>query len=506
MKNTKATTQVIQLAIGLILLAGAPSLALPDELIPNGSFELGNAHFTSHYPISPGWIWNAGVYDIVADPSLSHPSATSFGDHTTGNGLMMAVNGGLNSTMIVWSQTIPVTPHSHYRFTAWISSWTEGSPAGLQFLFNGAPVGFMDAPEATGTWVPFETEWNSGEAMVLEIGIVDLNIAFGGNDFALDDLSLTTREQTPLPQCGTELLVEDFESCPAGTWIGACNNWQTYANANDGSDFYVTDADQASGLHSLHVAGSGTCWEGAAYKYLTGPRHILVQAMMKASGDGPLGCHGYQNGLDSYPAVWSFEMGNGTEQWQGGLVCAVAGGGYSVVVPGFADASGRWYAVATELDYDMGRARFWLDGTEIWTTPFDTTQAFYRVWMRSGEGQGWFDDVRVCSLAGVSAVGEPGESPKAPVAGVLSGNYPNPFNPLTSIRFALPSADHVELAVYDARGRLVRRLLDESLDSGEHAVNWNGRDDSGRSLPAGVYFARLKTGRAIESKPMNLLR
>jgi flagellar hook assembly protein FlgD len=69
--------------------------------------------------------------------------------------------------------------------------------------------------------------------------------------------------------------------------------------------------------------------------------------------------------------------------------------------------------------------------------------------------------------------------------------YPNPFNPATTVTFALPEAGRARLAVYDLRGRLVRTLADESFSVGPQQVPWDGRDDQGNPLASGVYFGKL---------------
>ena len=81
-----------------------------------------------------------------------------------------------------------------------------------------------------------------------------------------------------------------------------------------------------------------------------------------------------------------------------------------------------------------------------------------------------------------------------PTVPALDGNYPNPFNPLTVIRFSVPSRRHVELAVYDVRGRKVRTLVQGVLPAGAHQVAWQGRDDVGRQVSSGLYFCRLTAG------------
>jgi len=81
-----------------------------------------------------------------------------------------------------------------------------------------------------------------------------------------------------------------------------------------------------------------------------------------------------------------------------------------------------------------------------------------------------------------------------PTAVTLLGNYPNPFNPQTVISFTLPAQQDVQLAVYSARGRLVRRLLTGQYEAGVHRVVWDGQDATGRLAASGVYFYRLQTG------------
>ena len=81
------------------------------------------------------------------------------------------------------------------------------------------------------------------------------------------------------------------------------------------------------------------------------------------------------------------------------------------------------------------------------------------------------------------------EAPPAPVAPLTA--QPNPFNPSTTLRFALPAAGAVDVAVYDLAGRRLRRLATGWREAGEQRVVWDGRDDSGHALPSGVYFAQV---------------
>lgn len=104
---------------------------------------------------------------------------------------------------------------------------------------------------------------------------------------------------------------------------------------------------------------------------------------------------------------------------------------------------------------------------------------------------------------GAAAVGDQTLLPARPV---LAQNEPNPFNPLTSIKFTLSNPAPTRIEVFDSTGRLVRVLADEPMTAGAHTIVWNGLDDSGRPCGSGVYFYRLKAGAFEQSRRMTILK
>lgn len=88
----------------------------------------------------------------------------------------------------------------------------------------------------------------------------------------------------------------------------------------------------------------------------------------------------------------------------------------------------------------------------------------------------------------------------------LSANYPNPFNPRTTIAYTLPASSRVTLSVFDARGRLVRVLVDGERAAGRHEAVWTGRDAEGIASASGVYFYRLETELGVRTRRMVLLK
>jgi len=89
---------------------------------------------------------------------------------------------------------------------------------------------------------------------------------------------------------------------------------------------------------------------------------------------------------------------------------------------------------------------------------------------------------------------------------LLGRNTPNPFNPLTTIRFQVPASGRVTLRVYSIRGALVRTLVDQALSENSYRVEWNGRDDHGAALASGVYVYELTQGTHRQGRKMSLLK
>ena len=94
----------------------------------------------------------------------------------------------------------------------------------------------------------------------------------------------------------------------------------------------------------------------------------------------------------------------------------------------------------------------------------------------------------------------------SPARNSLQQNHPNPFNPQTTIAFAIKDRGHVRLAIYDVAGRLVRTLANESRASGAHEVTWDGRGNDGRPVASGVYLYRLTAGEFSQTRKMVLLK
>ncbi|MFH1841571.1 MAG: trypsin-like serine protease [bacterium] len=171
----------------------------------------------------------------------------------------------------------------------------------------------------------------------------------------------------------------------------------------------------------------------------------------------------------------------------------------------------------TQIDYTIDGAANWvpiatitdpLVFTQDWTVPVVTANyARVRVWVTDQAGNynigtqnHWF------SIVESIGVDDPGGG--APVTRfVLADNYPNPFNPCTTIRFAVPRREHLRLGIFDLFGRRVNTLHDGPVDGPAwYEMQWNGQNSAGQQVAAGIYFCRLETDTFCETKRMMLVK
>jgi hypothetical protein len=184
-----------------------PGRASADPIVLNPGFSLGNTGFTSGYGhVNPATLpsaralWPEGTYTVGANPSDYHELWNSFGDHTTGDGNMLIVNGSVVPEVVVWSTTVEVTPETQYDFSAWLAPVYPESPACLAFSIDGvqldSPIVLSSTP---GLWQEFRTGWYSGAQTTVILSVTDLNTVATGNDFALDDIALTEVQPPVIP-------------------------------------------------------------------------------------------------------------------------------------------------------------------------------------------------------------------------------------------------------------------------------------------------------------------
>ena len=88
----------------------------------------------------------------------------------------------------------------------------------------------------------------------------------------------------------------------------------------------------------------------------------------------------------------------------------------------------------------------------------------------------------------------------------LRNNYPNPFNPMTTIEYDLPEESVVTLTIYDITGRTVAKLVDRKIPAGFYKAIWDGRNSRGQLVSSGVYLYRIHAGSFNQTKKMIFIR
>ncbi|HOY84028.1 MAG TPA: Ser-Thr-rich GPI-anchored membrane family protein [Candidatus Syntrophosphaera sp.] len=131
-------------------------------------------------------------------------------------------------------------------------------------------------------------------------------------------------------------------------------------------------------------------------------------------------------------------------------------------------------------------------GSYQWLVPPLQTGSDFRVKITSLVNPNIYD----LSDAFFSISGVPNDDPtQVPARTHIVANYPNPFNPNTTIRYYLKQTNMIKIRIYDVKGRAVRCLYDGHQLSGYHSIGWDGLDESGHAMPSGVYWALLQDGK-----------
>jgi hypothetical protein len=176
----------------IILLTVAVAGLSPShgQAFANADFEAGNLGFASDYQFAVG---NSaeGQFTVRSDPQNWNGEFVNFGDHTTGAGKMLVVNGATSGSPAIWRQTISVQTNSAYRFQAWAGTAVAGGPANLVLRIDGAQIGASFVlPDVPGSWVLWEQSWSSSTNTAATCEIVNANTSRFPNDFYLDDIRL----------------------------------------------------------------------------------------------------------------------------------------------------------------------------------------------------------------------------------------------------------------------------------------------------------------------------
>ena len=210
------TYQILGCVAGLALAGQASA-----NLVITGNFESGSARFTSDYksatpglpaPISGNHntMWDEGTYTVYKNIQATHELWTygPAGDHTTGTGNMMIVNGATTPNQTVWAGSLSssLIAGQTYSLSAWVANIYPQSPPELVFTVGGNPVGGTVTFADKGVWQQFSATFVATGSASPQL-MTDINLQASGNDFVLDDISVTAVPEPTTVLAGALLLL-----------------------------------------------------------------------------------------------------------------------------------------------------------------------------------------------------------------------------------------------------------------------------------------------------------
>jgi hypothetical protein len=174
----------------ILSIAVLAAVAAANANIINGDFSSGNTGFSSDY--STGSLYDPAIYGVGTNPNDFHSSWASFGDHTSGNGNMLIVNGGSvadDANKDFWKSSDTLS-QGLYQFSFYAASSYPESPAKIQLLVNGNVVGDTGTlSSTTGDWTKYSFAFTASSG-VNSFSLRDLDTHYSGNDFAVDDINV----------------------------------------------------------------------------------------------------------------------------------------------------------------------------------------------------------------------------------------------------------------------------------------------------------------------------
>jgi hypothetical protein len=354
-----------------------------------------------------------------------------------------------------------------------------------------------------------------GQAAEIHVRTIDISTQLS----AWAKSSLTVYDRNPSP-CFTL----DRTQVPPGSFVtvdAACSTHPDPRHPIVAYEWFWGDSETASGagvgceLMPPYVFGQGML-DFPLRLRVTDDRGAVAETQQVVHVVPPVGWCNLQwpptlNAMAGVPSelvfgqIWIDGVTNPTGAAEG--VVAQLGYGPDGVDPTVDSSGWQWQPAVFNLDHGnndeyMARLTVAAAGSYdyAWRYSFNSGSWVYGDF--DGSNNGYSPD-----QAGSLVVGSPsGVAGTPPAALRLYPNAPNPFNPRTTLRFDLPTAQAVRLAVYDVMGRQVRTLRAGPHAAGTYEVSWDGRDAAGLSVPSGCYYARFESAGTTQVVPMSLVR
>lgn len=157
------------------------------------------------------------------------------------------------------------------------------------------------------------------------------------------------------------------------------------------------------------------------------------------------------------------------------------------------DSSGAWTESyqAGGVYYDAGNSLSLINSDELYITGYFNDEATFGNQDITSNGD---TDIFVAKLSNDTSINQVCIPSK-----IILSNYPNPFNPSTTLEFSILIDSYIDLSVFNIKGQKIKTLIDNKIDNGNHSINWNGKDDKDNPVSSGIYFYKLKVNGKTET-------
>ncbi len=458
-----------------ILLEGTASTVQPAT---NGNFSSGNTGFLSNYNYNAFSIWNEGTYAVGPNPNTVHPNFSAWGDHTTGTGNYMLVNGSTTANKVLWRQTVNFPAGAQVTMRWWML--TFATPAGsLQLKLYGSNVGTaVTTPTGTGTWSQYSKTFTMPATGTGIINLVTLSSAGSGNDFGVDDITFEYNCQSydtvwvmPLSQSLLSVQTDTAGFYCDSTCFSLYNSldtssllsYQWYLQYPNGSSEVRTDTAfewcvQDTGVYDAYVIALSNdgCVDSAYIPPFKIGATRTIDSLAVSSEEG----------------FWS----NGTY----------------VMHPSFTELS--WGALVSQGAQNTADSLYifvngqWVD-TRILFTPAQYSQGVVDV---SAGGPFEFCALLTTQEGCLDTLCQP-------IAFLPSVDIPNVFTPNgdninDELELTFSNTDQIYLRVYNRWGKQV-------YESTSMQTPWDGRALNGRTVSPGTYYLTLEASNSYTLEP-----
>jgi len=380
-----------------------------------------------------------------------HPAGCDPGPAIDGYGNMIKMGGS-------WSSLLSLGASLDYNWN--IEVYVQDA-AGREYKIGDPVVGFADYREQHRDASAFKIYRDSilmDERDGTEMTYTDPNVSGGLHSYYVT------------------AMYDQYESTPSNTVT-------VFVLPSDYSELYNDDGSAEVGysMDSTHLMGARHTLNGKVrVKYAKIYVHTVTTSAIMVrivDNDGPGGMPGSQLGQFQLPAA-----------------SVVQGWNYVPITSDIVIEDGDFYVVIMNVPNSN------LIGVDTSTSGNSYNKAGANAdWMPMASGE-------LMMRAIVEVLTDNDDNTAPALSTKLGGNYPNPFNPETTISYSLKDAQDVKIEIYNVKGQLVRTLINETQAAGDHKVIWTGTDNRNRPVASGLYYYKMTAGKYSSSKKMILMK